>query len=230
VNVTATQCNLSSDPDPGQPFFLGGPGTPCPAGTPAGDLPVPPPPIPNPRTGSPWFLYVNAPGVVKGFESEITAFPMDNLALNASVGYNKFTGDQKDRTAVNFRDESALLQPEWNISAGAQYSFSVGGTGKLTPRLDYYYQSYRTNGTASQPQRDPADRIPGYGLANARITYDTDGDWEVALSANNLFDKFYWQQLGSALAPNGGTAAAVARVGTAGRPREWAISFKKSFQ
>jgi iron complex outermembrane recepter protein len=227
VNVTATQCNLANNPDPGPPFFLAG--APCPAGTPAGDSTPPPPPAPNTRNGSPWFLYVNAPGTVKGFESEINAYPIDNLAFNASLGYNQFRGDQADRTAVNFRDSSAVLQPEWNFSTGLQYGFGFANGGKLTPRLDWYYQSYRTNGTAALPQRDPDDRVPGYSLANLRLTYDTpQNNWQVAFSVSNLFDKFYWQQIGTATQRNG--LPANSRVGTAGRPREWAISFRKNFQ
>jgi iron complex outermembrane receptor protein len=236
VNVAGvTQCNLASDPDPGPPFFLGGQGTFCPPNTPAGALPPPMGPGPDPRTGSPWFLYQNAPGTVEGFESEMVAFPIENLALNASVGYNKFEGDQTLTTAPNFRHESALLQPEWNISAGAQYGFNVGGAGRITPRIDWYYQGYRTNGTQGLPQRDPDDIVPGFGLWNARINYDTaDGDWQIGLSVINLFDKFYWQQLGSATQrvpgdPLASGAPFIARVGTAGRPREWALSFRKNF-
>jgi iron complex outermembrane receptor protein len=216
INTPAGQCEPSASLDPGPAFFLT-PGTPCPAGTGLAGQ--------NPIT---WFFYQNAPGVVQGFESEITAFPADNFAVNASVGYNKFEGDQSDRAAPNFRDDSALLQPEWNLSAGAQYIFKLGSGASITPRLDYYYQSYRTNGIAAQPQRDPDDRIPGYGLTNARINFDTaDGDWQIAFSVNNVFDKFYWQQLGVATDRAGFPASA--RVGTASRPREWAVSFKKNF-
>jgi len=45
-----------------------------------------------------------------------------------------------------------------NFSVGTQYGFGFSNGGKLTPRLDWYYQSYRTNGTAALPQRDPDDR------------------------------------------------------------------------
>ena len=218
VSVTAGQCNPAASLDPGPPFFLAA-GSPCPAGTPLAGQ--------NPLT---WFYYQNAPGVVKGFESELTAFPLERFAVNASVGFNMFAGDQKNRSASNFRDSSAVLQPKWNFSAGAQYTVNVGASARITPRLDYYYQSYRTNGIVTLPQREPDDRIPGYGLANARVTYDTSSaNWEVALSVNNLFDKFYWQQLGSASDPRTGFPTP-ARAGTPSRPREWAISFKRNFQ
>ncbi len=42
--------------------------------------------------------------------------------------------------------------------------------------------------------------MPGYSLMNARITYETgDGKWNVAVSVENLLDKFYWYTL----APSG---------------------------
>jgi hypothetical protein len=42
-----------------------------------------------------------------------------------------------------------------------------------------------------------------------------------------VFDKFYWQQLGVATDRAGFPASG--RVGTASRPREWAVSFRKNF-
>jgi iron complex outermembrane receptor protein len=115
------------------------------------------------------------------------------------------------------------------MSAGVQYGIPVGNAGVLTPRLDWYYQSHRTNGPVNQPQRDPEWIIPSYGIYNARLTYDSnDSDWQIALSVTNLTDKFYWQQLQPAV-NNAGTAPTAGRVGTPGRPREWAITFKKNF-
>ena len=74
--------------------------------------------------------------------------------------------------------------------------------------------------------------MPSYGLVNARLTFEpAGGSWQVALSANNLFDKFYWQQLGSETIRGGALDGypTYARVGTAGRPREWALTVKKNF-
>ncbi len=216
LQVTATQCNLPGSATPGNPYFLAG-GT-CPAGTPAAGT-----------TGTTWFYYTQAPGEVKGFEAEIVANPIRGLQLNASVGNNLFTGDQTDTTKNDYRDSSALLQPRWNISAGGQYAVNLGDWGSVTPRLDYYYQSYRTNGSVNLPQRDPQDINPGYGLYNARLTYEPNqGDWSLAFSVLNLTDHFYWQQLGSATQRANGLPT-VARVGTPGKPREWALQFRKSF-
>lgn len=216
ANVFATECNLPSSPTPGQPYFLAG-GT-CPAGTPAAGT-----------NGTTWFAYLNQPGKIRGFESEITAFPIRDLAINASVGYNKFKGNAPKSDPVLYRDDSALLQPSWNASAGIQYVVSLPNTGKFTPRLDYYFQSYTTNGAINTVQRTPDDIVPGYGLYNLRLSYDPpNGSWQTSFTVANLFNKFYWQQLGSATQANG--APAIGRVGTPSRPREWGITFKKNFQ
>src|SRR5690606_4933244 len=131
--------------------------------------------------------------------------------------------------APNYRHPSAVLQPKWNLNAGLQYAFLLGNGARLTPRVDWSFQSYRTNGTVSQPQRDPDDRNGGYGLVNARLSYEpAGGDWQVALALQNAMDKFYWQQVGARTLRSG--APSTGRVGTPGRPREWSITLSKSFQ
>jgi iron complex outermembrane receptor protein len=227
TQVTARECALlNNGVDPGQPVFGLGATDPCPAGTPSGNLPLS---AGTARNGTSWFFYTQAPGEVKGFETEISLFPVRDLMINVAAGYNEFTGDQKDPTRNNYRDPSAVLQPKWNLNAGAQYAFQLGNGARLTPRLDWSFQSYRTNGTVSLPQRDPDDINGGYGLVNARLSYDpADGGWQVALALQNALDKFYWQQLGTATLRTG--LPSTGRVGTPGRPREWSLTVSKKFQ
>ena len=224
--VIGRECALlNNGVDPGQPVFGLGATDPCPAGTPSGDLPLS---AGAARNGTSWFYYTQAPGEVKGFETELSLFPVSDLMLNLAVGYNEFKGEQKDTTQVNYRDPSAVLQPKWNLNAGAQYGFTFGNGGRLTPRLDWSFQSYRTNGTVTLAQRDPDDINGGYGLLNARLSYEPQGgDWQIALAGLNVLDKFYWQQLGSATLRSG--APSTGRVGTPGRPREWSLTVSKKF-
>jgi iron complex outermembrane recepter protein len=212
----ATQCNLANDPDPGTPFFLAGGN--CPAGTPlAGTTGI-----------SPWFVYTSVPAKVKGAELEATVSPLEHLSLNYTFGYNFTKVEVDSPTQLGYIDSSVFTQPKVNMSAGLQYGIPLGSAGTLTPRVDAFYQSHRTNGPVTAPQRDPDWVIGGYTLLNARLTYDTmEGDWQVALSATNLGNKFYWQQLGPATTATG--LVTDARAGTPGRPREWAITVKKSF-
>jgi len=211
----AAQCNEADDPDPGTPYFLAGGN--CPPGTPlAGTTGI-----------SPWFVYTSVPAKVKGAELEAFLFPMERLAINYSFGYN-FTKVDASPTEIGYIDSSVFTQPKLNMSAGIQYSIALGSAGTLTPRIDAFYQSHRTNGPVNLPQKDPDWRIGGYTLLNARLAYETpDRAWEVALSATNLGDKFYWQQLGAATTATG--AIADARAGTPGRPREWALTVRKNF-
>lgn len=226
TQVTARECAIiNNGTDPGQPVFGLGATDPCPAGTPSGDLPLT---TPTARNGTSWFYYMQAPGEVKGFESEISVFPVRDLMLNAAIGYNEFKGDQSVATAVNYRHPSSILQPKWNLNAGAQYAFTFGSGARLTPRVDWSFQSYRTNGTISQPQRDPDDINGGYGLINARLSFEpAEGDWQLALAVLNATDKFYWQQKGTATTRAG--LPSTGRVGTPARPREWSLTVSKKF-
>jgi iron complex outermembrane receptor protein len=218
-STTATQCNLASDPNPGTPYFLAGGN--CPAGTPlAGTVGI-----------SPWFVYVSVPAKVKGAELELTAEPIDRLAINYSFGYN-FTKVGVDRGPITspaplgFTDTSVFVQPKVNMSAGIQYGIPLFG-GRLTPRVDAFYQSHRTNGPINTVQIAPQWKIGGYTLLNARIAFDTEKSWEVALAATNLTNKFYWYQLGAATTATG--APTDARAGDPGAPRQWAVTVKKNF-
>lgn len=68
-----------------------------------------------------------------------------------AAGYNESKGDQEDTTAVNYRHPSAVLQPKWNLNAGIQYGFTLGSGARITPRVDWTFQSYRwqQKGTAT---------------------------------------------------------------------------------
>ena len=70
----------------------------------------------------------------------------------------------------------------------------------------------------------PRTVIPGYTVANARLTWRNAKDnLEAAFEVSNLFDKYYFLT----------TAEISAATGVAnaqpGRPREWAVTLKKEF-
>jgi len=209
------QCDAVDDPNP-TPYFLQGGD--CPAGTALAGSP-----------GLNWFYYGNAPGKIKGAELELTANPIANLAVNFSFGYNKYHNAEKDPTSPAYRDPSALLQPKYNMSGGVQYAFEVDGAGStITPRLDWFFQSHGTNGAANMPNTCPEECVPSYNIFNGRITYDNvEQNFSVAFAVTNLFDKFYWQQLGAAVTAAGGVPNA--RTGVPSRPREWSVTATKRF-
>lgn len=209
-----TQCDAPTDPDP-TPYRLAGGN--CPAGTAfAGG------------GGLPWFFYDNVPGTLEGLELELMASPVENLLITYSAGTNDYTNDDLDPTSGTYVDPAYLEQPEWNMSAGLQYTVNFGDGGTLTPRLDAFYQSHENNGPSNAPNVCPEQCIPSYTIFNGRVTYQPPaGDWSVSLAATNLTDKFYWQQLGAAITATGGIPNA--RAGVPSRPREWSLSFRKDF-
>jgi iron complex outermembrane receptor protein len=218
-----TQCNAIANLDPG-PAFHFPPGGLCPAGTALAGTP-----------GSPWIVYDSAPGKDRGAELEITAFPVSGLALNASVSWFDFksSGGPKNpdgTTNFGYVDPSFDVQAKYSGSFGAQYTFQVGG-GSLIPRIDFFYQGSRSNGVNYLPQLPGSDNeVPSYTMANARISWaPADNKWELALSADNLFDKFYWYTIGPARSNING-ALSDNRTGSPARGREVAFTFRRNFQ
>ena len=209
-----TQCDAATDLNP-TPYFLAG-GT-CPAGTALAG-----------SNGLPWFYYTSVPGKLEGAEVELNAEPIDGLTLNWSLGWNKYINSIKDPAVTGYRDPSALLQPAWNMSGGVQYAFRVMGDDTITPRLDWFYQSHTTNGSATAPNVCPDNCVPSYNVFNGRITYNNvEGMWSVSFAVTNLFDKFYWQQLSSVTTTTG--APAFNRTGVPSAPRQWSIQVRKNF-
>jgi len=219
-----TQCSAATSLNPGTPYFLAG-GT-CPAGTAlAGTAGL-----------SPWFYYTGVPAYEPGAELQINAAPIDRLLINFEGGWLEFHSKLRDQTEPGYIDPSVRLQPEWNASGGIQYGVLVPA-GSITPRFDWRYQGYMTNGPEDVYQISQW-RVPGYSLFNARLTYAPTGSkWNVSLQALNVFNKFYWQQLGAPLSLAGGAyvpsannlSPAVAQTGTPGLPREWMVSFGFNF-
>jgi iron complex outermembrane receptor protein len=101
-------------------------------------------------------------------------------------------------------------------------------SGTLVPRLDMFYRGERTNNALTNVQRSPDDIIPSYTMMNARLTYlSSDRKWTAALAAENLLDKFYWAQIGTATNNNGTPASS--RIGLPGRGREVSFNVRRSF-
>ncbi len=211
VTTNAAQCTPFDSVDPGTPVFgpLGGM---CPPGTPLAG-----------QNGWNWFAFFSAPGKVKGLELEATANPFGDFSVNFTAGYNTFTSDVSDPTALGYRNPDSLIQPTTTMSGGMQYEIRLPKGGTLTPRIDWTYTSHDTN-SAPAAEPDPAiNIIPAYSLYNGRITYETQSrDWSFALAVTNLANKFYWY---SFAAPGGQNT-----TGSPGEPRMWQVVMRRNFQ
>ena len=70
-----------------------------------------------------------------------------------------------------------------------------------------------------------SNRIDGYTVANARLTWrNPKDDLEIAAEVTNLFDKYYLLTVNDQSIGSQGYV-----IGQPGRPREWAVSVKKKF-
>jgi iron complex outermembrane receptor protein len=167
-----------------------------------------------------WYLYLPTPAKVYGIELEATAEPIDNLTINASMGYNHFKVEAK-RGDPGYRDPDELIQPKIAANAGIQYKINTKG-GSITPRLDWIYTSHMTYGPNTALPPDPRYTIPAYSIFNGRIEYTMeDEQWTVALSVTNLFNKAYdYNNFGL-------SGFALSRQ--PGRPSEWLVSVKRHF-
>jgi iron complex outermembrane receptor protein len=156
---------------------------------------------------------------VKGAELE-TDLRFGGLQIDASASLLDF---EYTRVRADVGIPAGATAPgtiEHKYSFGVQYRFALASGGGITPRFDWSYQSgYNTNAVAT-----PDNRVAGYGLANARITWDSAEDkWQGALAVTNAFDKLYYISVFDLLASSG------AKYATPDNPREWSLSLKRRF-
>jgi iron complex outermembrane receptor protein len=164
---------------------------------------------------------------VKGLELEAMIRPTDALSIDASYSYldfdytriNPLAGGPTRPTGVQ-EWMITTYTPKTKWSVGAQYEIPVG-TGSVTPRIDASHQSDMYSNAVNGPR----NLIDGYALINARLTWrNPDNDWETSLEVTNLTDKYYLLTSFDLTGAGAGNAN-----GQPGRPREFAITVKKSF-
>jgi outer membrane receptor protein involved in Fe transport len=172
----------------------------------------------NPFVG--WSLSVGKPASVKGVEFETTAEPTRNLLLSLAGGYNHFKSGVKTPGQPGYIFPGNFPQPEWNATAGAQYTVHTG-FGSFIPRVDAFYTSDQTYGPA-QATAPPTWVVPAHTVMNARVTFvPNDSKWTVVGSSTNITDKYYCHNLfgGSGFELSCNTAP----------PREWFLSLRRDF-
>lgn len=158
----------------------------------------------------------------KGFEIEMLARPFPGLSIDGSLSYLDFKYTELNPNASITLDEPFAGVPKWKWNIGAQYEIPLGSAGTLTPRIDVAYQDDIYTGVSYQ---DEFVFIDAYTVANARLTWQNeDRDLSVALEVTNLTDKYYYVSLFDLRAAGAGLSKA-----QPGRPREWAVTVKKTF-
>jgi iron complex outermembrane recepter protein len=160
---------------------------------------------------------------VKGVEFEGVWLAAERLRLGLNVGYldtaYKELGQAGLGAVPAVTLNSAFAQaPKYTANASVSYDIPLAGGAVLLPRLDYTYTDDYALASAEALQRIQK----GFGLLNARITYDSGKSWDVSLEGTNLTNEYYF---------NSGfyTRSEQIHFMTLGRPREWGLVFNVRF-
>jgi iron complex outermembrane recepter protein len=173
---------------------------------------------------SPCAAIINAGDAnIKGAELEIESRPVAALSIDAAASVLHFDYSTLSPYAAKAgitSDMTTPYAPKYKLSAGLQYAIDLGAWGRLTPRIDTSYQDT----LYTSPQNSIYNRIPGYTLLNARLTWaDRDDHWQMAFSATNFTNKLYY----TGMFDNRGSSQTV--QGDPGAPAEWAVTIKRTF-
>ncbi|MFM6829455.1 MAG: TonB-dependent receptor, partial [Novosphingobium sp.] len=167
-------------------------------------------------------------GEMYGLEAEFSAHPVEGLDIDASLSWIDGKWKRIDTAAQGaLRVTDPITTPAWRGSLGIQYKADLGTSGSITPRFDLTYVGKQTIGRLiNAGVFSPLQYNPAITLGNARLTWKNEAeDLAVSVEVQNLFDKYYYLPLRF--------AAVYAFVGTAysnvGRPREWAVTVRKTF-
>ncbi|MBW7835062.1 MAG: TonB-dependent receptor [Sphingomonadales bacterium] len=141
-----------------------------------------------------------ANATVKGFELEVTALPVPQFMLSASVAYLDATYDEfiTARSAmptvpVDVSGNVLNNSPKWAFNISAQYDVTLGDKGTLSFRAGYKWQD---DVFFNSQFNDPLMGQKSFGLLDARIGYiSPDKRWEVSVFGNNLTDKAYYTDM-----------------------------------
>lgn len=98
---------------------------------------------------------------------------------------------------------SLPFSPNWSVTGRAEYEFSLGGWGSLTPSVRWSYTSLQW----ASIFHNAASVIPAHDVTDVHVTWrPARGAWELEAFATNLFNRTYIaSQVFNSSGNNGGT-------------------------
>jgi iron complex outermembrane receptor protein len=155
---------------------------------------------------------------IKGAEFETEVHPIGGLTADASVSYLGFKYTKIDPATGIPLGSEAPGTIHWKWSTGIQYEYTLPGGSSVTPRVDFSF----TGGFNTNSITAPTNRVSGYHLGNARITWRSPEDtWEAALVGANVFNEVYF------ISNFDLTASSGSEYGLLAPPREFSIQVKR---
>jgi iron complex outermembrane receptor protein len=153
----------------------------------------------NPDAPIPTFSFpvLNAGALdIYGAELELMWVPIDELNLQAQVGY--LHADYREFTAstvvagkpveIDRSDDEPPFSPEWTVRLGVAYTFNLAEYGGLTLSSDVLY---RTKQWLSVDNRDVLTQ-DSYALLNALLSWaSASSNWYASAGVKNVTDEVY---------------------------------------
>lgn len=125
---------------------------------------------------------------VKGGELELAYKPAGWLDLSA--GYSRLNGvyDRFAVGTVNYTGNPLSSAPRRQFSTAASVNMPIGAVGFLSAAANYAWRDTYNTGAAN----DPNLQIPGYGLANMSLGYESpERGWKITAWVKNVNDTRY---------------------------------------
>lgn len=140
------------------------------------------PDMQSPQLCDGWYCSI-ASGKVRsqGIEAEISGEVTDSLQLFAGYTYNttKYLKDPESEGKI-----FSWWTPKHMLRVWSNYQFS-GDWSRVSTGLGFTAQTHTIG-------YDSSVNVPGYAVWNARVGYQMTPEIELAMNANNLFDKTYF--------------------------------------
>ncbi len=185
------------------------------------------------------FAVLNAGGLeIYGAELELSANPVENLTLDAQIGYlhaeytefievrnlaNPAPPPATIPTAIDRSFQEPAFSPEWTARFGAAYEFDLGGAGALTLAGSARYRSSMAlavdNSNIFTGVEFPGMHQDEYWLYDASLTWEATDVLSVALIGRNLSDEVYRTDAQEFSSVGG------IRTAYYGAPQTWSVVF-----
>ncbi|GAB3031231.1 TonB-dependent receptor [Bowmanella dokdonensis] len=182
----------------------------------------------------------NVDAAGKGFELETEWAATDNLVINFNYAYldseytkySLFVGETAEDDLTG-RPLAGVPKNRWYL--GADY-FIGADNGEWMLHMDITSVDERSTASDADsiallpvnpglvPGLTAENRVEGYDLVNARISYRSDDDWQLSLFARNLTDEEYLLSGFGGQGENTGSPNL-----SPGLPRMWGVEFSQSF-
>jgi TonB-dependent siderophore receptor len=148
--------------------------------------------------------------ISRGIDAELSGRVRPDLQLTAGYTFNdNFT---KVGAASAVGQPVATLQPKHLFKLWATYQLPGAlspwtlGFGANAQSATYAvgtaYTAFNPDGTGKGSMVPYNIRQNGYAVFNARVAYQIDKNWSAALNVNNIFDRVYYQTIGTTTSLN----------------------------